>query len=285
MQGVIRSRARSVFESAPPAWNRFAPNAQSSALVANKITATVAWKTAMAAEFLTVAIASLNSTFARTVMTKRAKKIRTPTLRFSPTAWAKLLFLRDYGDTEVGGFGIVSSSDVLLVSDIQLVKQTCSIAHVAFNDDAVADYFDAQVDEGLQPEQFARIWIHTHPGGSPLPSSVDEETFERVFGNSNWAVLFILACGGDSYARLRFNHGPRAEILIPVEIDFSQPFIGSNETDWEAEYFENVVAREFDSFRPLPSNDVFSSVFDDETEDWYEGWQEYVQLPEELAYD
>lgn len=218
-------------------------------------------------------------------MTKQTKKIRTPTLQFSPTAWAKLLFLRDYGDTEVGGFGIASSSDVLLVSDIQLVQQTCSIAHVAFDDDAVADYFDTQVDEGLQPEQFARIWIHTHPGKSPLPSSVDEETFERVFGNVDWAAMFILACGGDSYARLRFNHGPRTEILIPVEIDFAQPFTGSNETDWEAEYFENVSAREFDSFRPLPSNDVFSLVFDDETDDWYEGWQEYIQLQEELAYE
>ena len=39
----------------------------------------------------------------------------TPSLRFTPTAWAKLLFLRDYGDTEVGGFGIAASDDLLLV--------------------------------------------------------------------------------------------------------------------------------------------------------------------------
>ena len=30
-------------------------------------------------------------------------------LRFSPTAWAKLLYLRDFGRTEVGGFGIATS--------------------------------------------------------------------------------------------------------------------------------------------------------------------------------
>ncbi len=46
----------------------------------------------------------------------------TPALRFSPTAWAKLLFLRDYGDTEVGGFGISASHDLLLINDIQLVQ-------------------------------------------------------------------------------------------------------------------------------------------------------------------
>ena len=38
-----------------------------------------------------------------------------PTLRFSPTAWAKLLFLRDADDTEVGGFGISSANDPLLI--------------------------------------------------------------------------------------------------------------------------------------------------------------------------
>ena len=43
-----------------------------------------------------------------------------PTLWLSPTAWAKLLFLRDQGETEVGGFGIASPDDLLHVEDIQL---------------------------------------------------------------------------------------------------------------------------------------------------------------------
>jgi len=72
----------------------------------------------------------------------------TPTLRFSPAAWAKLLFLRDYGETEVGGFGVSTASDLLYVEDIQLVRQACSWAHVAFDDDSVADYFDGQVEAG-----------------------------------------------------------------------------------------------------------------------------------------
>ena len=48
---------------------------------------------------------------------RRPKK---PSLRFTPTAWAKLLFLRDYGDTEVAGFGIAETDDLLLVTDIAL---------------------------------------------------------------------------------------------------------------------------------------------------------------------
>ena len=111
-----------------------------------------------------------------------------PTLRFSPTAWAKLLFLRDYGETEIGGFGISHPEDLLLVEDVRLVKQTCSWAHVAFDDESVADFFDEQVDDGRTPEQFARIWVHSHPGDCPLPSLTDEETFERVFGGASWAI-------------------------------------------------------------------------------------------------
>ena len=46
-----------------------------------------------------------------------------PALRFTPYAWARLLFLRDAGPTEVGGFGISSPRDHLLIEDIRLVRQ------------------------------------------------------------------------------------------------------------------------------------------------------------------
>jgi len=168
------------------------------------------------------------------------QQTRFPQLRFSPTAWAKLLYLRDYGETEVGGFGIVSQDDLLLVQDLQLVEQACSLAHVAFDDEAVANFFDDQVDAGLRPEQFGRIWIHTHPGDCPLPSPTDEETFERVFGRSNWAVMFILARTGQTYARLKFNVGPTAEFEIPVKRDYSQTFAGCDPELWEDEYLDHV---------------------------------------------
>ncbi len=163
-----------------------------------------------------------------------------PSLRFTPTAWAKLLYLRDCGETEVGGFGIAETEDLLLVTDLTLVDQVCSFATVAFDDAAVADLFDEQVDLGLRPAQFARIWAHTHPGDSADPSSVDEETFGRVFGGTDWAVMFILARGGETYARLRFNNGPGGAIELPVQVDYSQPFDASDHEAWEAEYLAKV---------------------------------------------
>src|SRR4051812_42770484 len=128
---------------------------------------------------------------------------RSPPLRLTPYAWAKLVYLRDLGETEVGGFGVSRPGDLLLVEDVQLVRQQCSLVTVKFDDNSVADYFDGQVDQGRRPEQFARIWVHTHPGDSPYPSCTDEETFARCFGGSDWAVMLIVARGGESYARLR----------------------------------------------------------------------------------
>ena len=161
-------------------------------------------------------------------------------LRFSPTAWAKLLFLRDVGETEIGGFGIAPADDLLFVADIRLVKQTCTWVSAEFDDQSIAGFFDAQVDLGRRPEQFFRLFMHTHPGNSPQPSGTDEETFGRVFGRTDWAVMFILARGGKSYARLRYNVGPGVDVALPVELDFSLPFAASDWELWQEEYLSNV---------------------------------------------
>ena len=166
-------------------------------------------------------------------------------------AWAKLLFLRDYGDTEVGAFGICPNHP-LLVEDIQLVQQQCTWATVAFDDESVADMFEDRVIGGLRPDQFARIWIHTHPGSCANPSFTDENTFERVFGSVDWAVMFILACGGECYARMRSAGELEAdsqEALLDVEVDYSAPFSACDFEAWEAEYLANVTCEpEFDYF-------------------------------------
>jgi hypothetical protein len=194
-------------------------------------------------------------------------------LRFSPHAWAKLLYLRDFGDTEVGGFGISRGADLLLIDDVVLVRQTCSAITVEFSDESVADYFEAQVDAGLAPAQFARVWIHTHPGNSPLPSSTDEATFARVFGGSDFAVMFILAREGQTYARLQFNVGPQAAQELAVEVDFAKPFAGADHEAWAQEYLANVEV--------LAPRDCFWGdeprllLADESPPAWREAWHAY----------
>lgn len=133
---------------------------------------------------------------------------------------------------------------MLLVEDLFLPRQQTTAVTVAFDDESVADFFEDQVAAGRSPEQFVRIWIHTHPGDCPNPSSVDEETFARVFGGCDWAVMFILARGGATYARLRFNAGPGGAMEIPVEVDFHQPFAGSDHRAWEDTYQQQVHVQE-----------------------------------------
>jgi proteasome lid subunit RPN8/RPN11 len=140
---------------------------------------------------------------------------------FSPLAWLKFLLFLHAGDTEVGGFGISAEKQPLYIEDFQTVQQTCSAVTVAFDDTAVADYFDDCIDKGLTPARFARIWAHTHPGESPEPSSVDEETFQRVFGGCDWAIMLIVSRTHETYARLSFNAGPGGSILLPVQVDWA----------------------------------------------------------------
>jgi hypothetical protein len=180
---------------------------------------------------------------------KRTEYINKAVLKFSPTAWAKLLYLRDKSDNEVGGFGITESADLLYVSDFMTVKQKVSAISVSFDDEAVSNFFDDQVDLGRRPEQFARIWIHCHPGDSPEPSILDEETFERVFGGCQWAILFVVGRRNHTYARLSFNVGPGGQILIPVQVDYSRDFGPSDHGQWNAEYSTNVVVE--NSYSPL----------------------------------
>ena len=182
-------------------------------------------------------------------LTKKSHCPRRPKLRFTPTAWAKLLFLRDLGPTEVGAFGITRSDDLLLVEEIQLVQQRCTETYVAFDDVAVAEHFEQQVDLGRRPEQCGRIWIHTHPGESAQPSHVDVETFHRVFGRCDWAVMLIISRRGETYSELSWRHGGPASIRLRVEVDYSQPFAASDHEQWEDEYHSLVDPTVFDDPR------------------------------------
>ena len=172
------------------------------------------------------------------------QKNQKPMLRFNPTAWAKLLFMRDMTDNEVGGFGITPANDLLFVTDFALVKQKVTGVSVSFDDESVADFFEDQVQAGRKPQQFARIWLHTHPGDSPEPSMTDEKTFTRVFGSCDWSVMCVIAQDRSSYARLRFNAGPGGEIKIPVYVDYGCEFAATDFDLWMQQYKANVIVDE-----------------------------------------
>ncbi len=137
------------------------------------------------------------------------------------------------------------------MKDFVTVKQEVTCVSVRFDDEAVGEFFDRQVDLGRKPEQFARVWLHSHPGDSPEPSSTDEDTFARVFGSCQWALMFIVAQDNSTYARLSFNVGPGGQVLIPAGVDYTQEFGPSDHEGWDAEYAAHV--RPLDWLSELPA--------------------------------
>ena len=156
--------------------------------------------------------------------------------------------MRDVTDNEVGGFGITEADDLLFVTDFTLVKQKVTSISVSFEDESVSNFFEDQVEAGRKPQQFARIWLHTHPGNSSEPSCTDESTFERVFGNCDWSVMCIVAQDNGTYARLRFSAGPGGEVKIPVCIDYSYEFDAADFEVWKQQYEANVIEDNVYSF-------------------------------------
>ena len=159
------------------------------------------------------------------------------------------MFFLHAGETEVGGFGVCGPDDPLYVRDFVTVEQIVSAASVEFLDAAVADYFDRCVDAGLRPDRFARIWCHTHPADSPEPSSTDEQTFARVFGGCDWAVMFIVSRTQRTYARLSFAAGPGGEVLLDVAVDWESwpqlvlkhpEHLQNHVPTWVREYEQNI---------------------------------------------
>ncbi len=173
---------------------------------------------------------------------RRSRKCRgeRPAIRFTPFAWSKLLFLRDCGSTEVSGFGINAKNDLLLIEDVRLVNQQCTSASVQFSDAAAQQLLEAATPDRMRDEQSGCIWIHTHPGDCALPSDADEETFARCLQSVHWAVMFIIAANGDTYARLQFNLGPGCSRRLQVDVDYSAEFRQTEFAAWHSEYTDNV---------------------------------------------
>jgi proteasome lid subunit RPN8/RPN11 len=188
-------------------------------------------------------------------------RTRDAVLRISPYAWAKMLYMRDNASGEVGGYGIGQADDPLAIDDFCLIKQQCSSVTVAFDDEAVSRYFVEQVQAGRQPYQFARVWVHTHPGFSPTPSSVDEDTFARLFDKSDWGIMLVI--GGnkprvETHCRLWIGGQIRASVVLQVVIDYNMLFAGSDRQTWTQELRTLVSEDPFGAFCGATRMDDFS---------------------------
>lgn len=176
-------------------------------------------------------------------------------LRFTPYAWAKILYMRDRGPTEVAGFCVTITEDPLLVTDFFLVKQKCTETTFDLDIENVIDYRDKMMDQGVPPWACMNILAHTHPNNSPTPSGVDENNFVDAFSHPNWAIMFIVAKGGKTYCRLKVNVGPGVVKEIKVTIDWSTTFDSTDFAAWNMEYIENITCSRGFASQPTQYSD------------------------------
>lgn len=194
-------------------------------------------------------------------------------LRFSAYAYAKLLWMRNRGSTEVAGYCITGTEDPLLVTDFALIKQKCTSVSFDMDPEDLADFGERMVDAGLASWQCLNILAHSHPANCPQPSPTDENNFRNAFSHPHWAVMFIIANGGATYCRLKVNIGPGIIKELPIEIDWSEPFQGSNKEEWEKEYKDKVTEIEFCSAfnKPLVNR---GTQFLDDDDNWLDYYME-----------
>lgn len=141
----------------------------------------------------------------------------------SPTAYLKVQFACHHLDREVGGYGFAPDPKrPLYITDFKVLPQISTKYHTSLDRNGIADYFEEMGEAGHQLSQFGRIWIHTHPVMAAKPSHEDEMTFAEQFDGVDWAVMAIISKTGDTYARLKINTGPGAEIVIPWRIDWAE---------------------------------------------------------------
>lgn len=203
-------------------------------------------------------------------------------IRFSPYAWAQYLYLRDKGTSEVSMFGVTAEDHLNIVEYLTMVKQTCHATTTDMDDEALAEYMDNMDQAGIPPKRCMRVWLHTHPGSSAVPSGKDEDTFRDSFGFSPWAVMGILAKGGQTYARISCNIGEgRIQQELKMVVDWSLPFLGANHALWDRMYDQCVTIETPGTYTQSWNNSsytdtsLYKSPDDSHRGIWYGGYMQH----------
>jgi len=172
------------------------------------------------------------------------------TLKFTPYARAKLQFICDHYNHEVGAMGLAETADPFLVTDLYIPKQKCSTVFVDMDAADIADnmfmkYCDPEGPHKLKPHQVGRIYIHTHPSGCLNPSQHDENIFAESFGSMPWAMMVILPKGGPLYARIRVSLGNdvNLQMMLKEELTLTTDFKGANHAEWKAEITPKITVQ------------------------------------------
>ena len=172
------------------------------------------------------------------------------TLTLTGTAFMKLMYLMKKTTMEVSGYGISSRNNLFHITDFRMPKQEGQAAHTELTEDGIANHFDKALAEGLEPVEFARIWVHTHPKGVNGPSGTDEATMRNTFGQCDWAIMLILTQGEHFHCELWTKKlggialGEHLRLPMKVQIDWST-IENIDTAAWDREFTDSFTEKTY----------------------------------------
>jgi len=147
----------------------------------------------------------------------------TPSLVLTGWVYQKLSYWRRLADgNEISCFGISRSvDDPLRVVELYMPRQEVTRGSTDMTAEGLAQMWDDMTGAGLEPEQFNRIWIHTHPGDTN-PSRIDFDTCKEVFGRCDWFIMMIM--GKEDFGCWLYKMGRiPTRTMLEVKVDYSSP--------------------------------------------------------------
>ena len=185
-----------------------------------------------------------------TVETKDLPMLPTgvPSLVLTSYSYQKLRYWEVLsGKNEISCFGVAFSQDNLLrVNELYLPKQIVTPSHTDPTEEGIATMYDELGQAKFPPNQFARIWIHTHTFTAPnktgisLPSPVDFNTCREVFTGCDWFIMLIK--GGEEFTCYLYLLGALpVRLVLKVIVDYTDPgFPNKIINDWTTTFNEQV---------------------------------------------
>jgi len=111
-----------------------------------------------------------------------------PRLKFSPSAWTKLVLYTTLCPHEIGGFGmLVQDGADYILDDLLLVEQDVNALATHFHGQSVSLLLADLVEQDRDPAAL-QLWWHSHAREAPFWSGEDEKTIS-MFRNEGMLSL------------------------------------------------------------------------------------------------
>jgi len=167
------------------------------------------------------------------------EKRELPSLLLSGQAYLKMKYCAHNFPTEVGGFCEAFENQPFQIATAKILPQESTAASIDFTDDGIVAYMEDGAEKFKGDlNRFFRVWWHTHPGMSAVPSSTDMATFYSLTRTLPWVIMLIVGTEQGISARYgTIVDGIFLHVPMTVDVKWDLHIY----EDWDKEYAENVT--------------------------------------------